>query len=417
MPSTPPPVPAGCPVHVLDPSGSAPHSEPAGLRGRGTAVRVELPGGVIAWSVTRYEVIKDLLADPRVSRDFKAHWPGHEAVPESWPLAALVLMDSFLNAYGEEHRRLRRTVTPAFTPRRVKAMEPRIHELARTLVADLGRTPPGETADLRASLSRPLTMAVICDLLGIPEHMRGPVVAAIDSLLDTTVDAEQAMAARVKVDERFGALLKYKRNDPAQDLTTEMLNPAEGPPLTDKQARDTLFLMIGAGFETTVNMMTSAAHSVLSDPILLDRACRGEADLGEVVEESLRRDGPIMHMPLRYAIEDIDLGEGVVIGRGEPIVVAFGASGRDPQMHPDNPDTFDPGRASKEHLSFGHGAHFCMGSHLARTEARLGLAELFRVLPDITLAEAGRKPSRVISLIVNGASELPVVPRPTGSTA
>lgn len=240
-------------------------------------------------------------------------------------------MGSFLNAYGEEHRRLRRTVTPAFTPRRVKAMEPRILDLARSLVADLGRTPPGKIADLRASLSRPLTMTVICDLLGIPEHMHDPVVAAIDSLLDTTADAEQAMTARVKVDERFGALLEYKRNDPAQDLTTEMLNPAEGPPLTDKQARDVLFLMIGAGFETTVNMMTSTAHSILADPALLDRVRRGELDFGEVVEESLRRDGPIMHMPLRYPIEDIDLGEDVVIGRGEPIVVAFGASGRDPR--------------------------------------------------------------------------------------
>jgi cytochrome P450 len=380
-------------------------------------VRVELPGGIVAWSVTRHEVIKELTADPRVSRDAERHWPDRHRVSDDWPMASVALHDSFFNAYGEEHRRHRRMVAPAFTPRRVQAMAPRVRARADELVADLARVPPGRAVDLRATLSRPLTMTVICDLMGVPDHLRDPLAAAVDAVLDTTADAERMGAAHAELHARFAALLEYKRRHLSTDLASDLIAPDDGSPMSDERLLGTLFLMIGAGFETAVNLITSAAHALLTHPGTAERLRRGDLAVDDVVEETLRRDGPAMHLPLRYAVEDIDLGDGVVIERGEPILLAFGAAGRDPALHPDEPDAFDPDRASKDHLAFGFGVHFCLGAHLARLEARTALSALFESLPGLALADPEKDPPRLTSLLVHGPSELLVVPRPGRSTA
>ncbi len=171
-----------CPFR-MDPAGGDLQAEAAELRQVGPAVRAVLPGGVVAWSVTRYESIRELVSDPRVSRDFRAHWPDRDRVPDGWALGALTFMEGFLNRYGEEHRRLRRMVTPAFTPTRVRALEETVRSRARELVAEIARSAPGEVVDLRASLSWPLTMWVICELFGVPDERKAEVAAAVDALL------------------------------------------------------------------------------------------------------------------------------------------------------------------------------------------------------------------------------------------
>ncbi|MFD8012581.1 cytochrome P450 [Streptomyces sp. NPDC058955] len=153
-------------------------------------------------------------------------------------------------------------------------------------------------------------------------------------------------------------------------------------------------------------------HVLLTHPDTLTRIRQGTLDWDDVVEETLRIDGPVMHVPLRCAVEDIDLGEGVVIRKGAPIIIAFAAAGRDPELHPDDPDRFDPTRAGKKHLAFGHGPHYCLGAHLARLEARIALTTLFAQLPDLALAHPEEQPPRVTSMIVNGPENLPVIPRP-----
>jgi 2-hydroxy-5-methyl-1-naphthoate 7-hydroxylase len=119
-----------------------------------------------------------------------------------------------------------------------------------------------------------------------------------------------------------------------------------------------------------------------------------------------------MYLPMRFAIEDIDLGEGVVIPKGDPIIIGFAAAGRDPALHPDCPESFDPARASKEHLAFGHGPHFCIGAHLARLEAEVALSTLFEHLPDLALAHPEEEPARLPSFVVNSFASLEIVPRP-----
>lgn len=401
-----------CPV--LDPTARAMHTEAAALRAEGPAVLVELPGMVRAWSVTRHSVIQALTGDPRVSRDARRHWPGLADVPDGWPLAPIVLQQSFLNAYGEEHRGFRRRIAPSFSPRRVEGMRPQVQATADRLVEALAALPPGATADVRQALALPLAMTVICDLFGVPDHLHDKLGTAIHAILDPSVDPERALAVQAELHNRLTELLRYKREHPAADLTSDLLLPSEPEeePMPDPVLLDTLFLMIGAGFETSVNLITNAVGVLLTHPGNLARVREGAIGWQDVVEETLRFDGPVMHLPMRFAIEDIDLGEGVVIGKGDPIIIGFAAAGRDPELHPDRPERFDPTRTGKEHLAFGHGPHFCLGAHLARLEADVALTTLFKHLPDLALAHPGKQPTHLPSFVVNSLASLEIVPHP-----
>ncbi len=401
-----------CPV--LDPTGRTMHAEAASLRVEAPAVLVELPGPVHAWAVTRHSVIQALTNDPRVSRDIRQHWDGVAEMPEGWSLAPIALQQSFFNAYGEEHRRSRRRVAPSFSPRQVERMRPQVQATADRLVEALAALPPGASTDIRQTLALPLTITVISDLFGVPDHLRTRVGRGIDAVLDSSLDPEHAMAALDELYVRLGELLQYKREHPASDLTSDLLLPS-GPdeePMPDAVLLGTLFLMIGAGYETTVNLITSAVQGLLNHPENLTRIKQGTISWQDVIEETLRIEGPVMHIPMRCALEDIDLGEGVVIRKGDAITLGFAAAGRDPELHPQCPEGFDPTRASKEHLAFGHGPHFCLGAHLARLEADVALTTLFKRLPGLTLAHPGQQPARLQSFIINGPAGLEVIPHP-----
>ncbi|WP_042283046.1 cytochrome P450 family protein [Nocardiopsis alba] len=193
-----------CPFR-MDPAGGDLQAEAAELRQVGPAVRAVLPGGVVAWSVTRYESIKELVSDPRVSRDFRAHWPDRDRVPDGWTLGALTFMEGFLNRYGEEHRRLRRMVSPAFTPKRVRALEETVRDRARVLIAEMARSAPGDVVDLRSSFSWPLTMWVICELLGVPDERREAILVGFGAHF--CVGAHLArLEGRVALEELFATL-------------------------------------------------------------------------------------------------------------------------------------------------------------------------------------------------------------------
>lgn len=405
---------ARCPA--LDPLGRASHAEAADLRARGPAVLVELPGGVKAWAVTRHSVIRRLTTDPRVSRDFRRHWPGVVDIPEGWALAPVGLQQSFVNTYGEEHRKLRGPVASSFSPHRIQELRASVQATADRLVDAMVAVPPGKSVDARQALSVPLTMTVICDLLGVPHDMRTRLGAAIDAAMDTTGDAEEGVARQGELQDRLARLLAHKREHPGRDLTSDLLAAptATERPRTEQETLDTLFLMLGAGFETSVNLITNALFALLSHPEHLAALRAGTIGWSDVIEESLRHEGPVAFLPLRYAVEDIDLGEGVLIRRGEPIIIGFAAAGRDPQAHPSHPDEFDPTRLDKSHLAFGYGPHFCLGAHLARLEAHIALATLFERLPDLALARPHETPPRITSFIVNGPTHVDIVPTPMG---
>lgn len=169
-----------CP-YTIDPTGSDLHGEAAALRRRGPATQVELPGGVVVWTVTDTALIKRLLTDPRVSRDTYQHWPawenGEGELARTWPLAMWVADRNMITAYGAEHSRLRRLVAKAFTARRTNALRPRIEQIVATLLDSIAARGKEGPVDLRAEYAYALPTWVISELLGVPDAIR-------DELLD-----------------------------------------------------------------------------------------------------------------------------------------------------------------------------------------------------------------------------------------
>ncbi|MYX43923.1 cytochrome P450 [Streptomyces sp. SID89] len=394
---------------ALDPFVTDLDGESARLRAAGPLAAVELPGGVPVWAVTHHAEARALLTDPRLVKDIDVWgaWRRGE-IPADWPLIGLANPGrSMLTVDGAEHRRLRTLVAQALTPRRVERMRERIERLTQDLLDALPAD--GGVVDLKAAFAYPLPMYVVADLMGIDTGRLPRLKVLFEKFFSTQTPPEEVVATLTELAQIMGETVAAKRRAPGDDLTSALILASEdGDHLTDQEIVSTLQLMVAAGHETTISLIVNAVVNLSTHPDQRDLVLSGAADWSAVIEETLRFSTPTSHVLIRFATEDVPVGDKV-IPAGDALIVSFGAIGRDENAHGPTAGDFDITRESKNrHISFGHGPHVCPGAALSRLEAGVALPALYARFPRLDLAVPADQLRNKPVVTQNDLFELPV---------
>ncbi|MFS4095779.1 cytochrome P450 [Streptomyces sp. AF1A] len=382
------------PAFVADP-----YPAYAELRARGRVIRYE-PSD--QWLVPHHADVSALLRDRRLGRTY-LHRFSHEDFgrtpppPEHEPFHTLN-DHGMLDLEPPDHTRIRRLVSKAFTPRTVERLKPYVHGLAEELVAALAGAGGG---DLLADVAEPLPVAVIAEMLGIPEADRGllrPWSADICGMYELNPSEEaaaKAVRASVEFSEYLRELIAARRKEPGEDLISGLIAAHdEDDRLTEQEMISTAVLLLNAGHEATVNATVNGWWALFRNPGQLTALRADHSLIPSAIEELMRYDTPLQLFE-RWVLDDIEI-DGTTIPRGAEIAMLFGSANHDPAVF-DRPERLDLARGDNPHISFSAGIHYCIGAPLARMELAASMSALLRLAPTLTLAEEPeRKPNFVI---------------------
>nr|WP_269856422.1 cytochrome P450 [Streptomyces sp. RPT161] len=372
----------------------------AALRARGPVHRVRIPEGAEAWLVVGYEAGRAALTDPRLSKQWKK-------AAADFPLTSPSAGPHMLNSDPPDHARLRKLVVREFTARRVQGLAPRVQEITDGLLDAMLAAPDGR-ANLVEALSFPLPIAVICELLGVPMLDRAAFRDWSNNALSATDPAVRYAAAQ-EVSGYLDRLLDDKRRHPGDDLMSALIRTTDedGDRLSADELRGTAWLLLVAGHETTVNLISNGVLALVTHPEQL-AALRADFTLiDNAVEEMLRWDGPVETPTYRFTTEPYEVGGTVIPGGGELVLVALADADRDPDRFPE-PNRFDIRRPAGGHVAFGHGIHYCLGAPLARLEARIAIRTLLERCPDLALDADPAALTWREGMLIRGPHQLPV---------
>jgi cytochrome P450 len=383
--------------------------------------RITLPTGEQAWLLTGYREARAALNDPRLVKGVS---PATARAQELVPDLAPALTTHMLRFDGADHTRLRRLVGAAFTRRRMENLAPRIQRIADGL---LDGVEPADEVDLLPAYSLPLPLTVICELLGVPEEARDDFRAWTNAMIGAAfADPDEFASAAASSVTYLRSLLDERRRRPADDLLSALVTARDdGDRLTEDELTSMVWILVAAGHETTVNLITSGVYALLTHPDQLVRLHAHPELIDGAVEELLRYESPLqIAIPLR-AVEPMEIA-GTPIAAGDVVLPGLLAANRDPAqtLGPDtpaparttSPDTLDPdrldvGRRHNQHLAFGHGVHHCLGAPLARLEARIALSTLLTRFPRLRLACPADELSWRENVLIHGLTGLPVTLR------
>ena len=359
------------------------------------------PGGRGFWVVSKYDDIVTVGKDPG---RFSSHRGGTN-IPDYPPEDLSTIQMLMLNMDPPQHNKFRRLVSQGFTPRMVGQLEKRIHDVTRGIIdkiADKGE------CDFVRTVAAELPLQVIAEILGIPLEDREKVfdwsnrlIGFDDPEFQTSLD--DGKQAAFEMWQYANELGEGRKGQKGEDLVTVLLNAeVDGVGLTEMEF-DAFFLLLSvAGNETTRNLISGGLLALLENPEQRKRLIADPSLIPSAVEEMLRWVTPVMYFR-RTATRDTEL-RGVKIKENDKVCVYYTSANRDEDVFPDG-DRFDVGRTPNEHLAFGVGQHFCLGTSLARLEIRAMFEELLRRLPDIELAGGVR---RLRSNFINGYKQIPV---------
>lgn len=365
--------------------------------------------------VSTYYEIRSLLHDPRISSDAR-NLAAHAADPLAEPAhEESALPPGFLKLDPPEHDRLRRMTNrpfgPPHSPRRVDGMRPELHAIVTGLID--GIADPGRI-DLVEQFSYPFPVTVICRLLGVPRedearfHTWADTLAASldpDPGADPAERGKDAHDARMQLGMYLAGLIEERRRNPGEDMLSQLATAQGGDgPMTTMELLSTAALLLIAGHETTVNLITNGMLTLLRHPDVLQRLRDDPRLAVPLVEELLRFEPPVQLVPQRTTLADIEV-RGVTIPKGAALWLVLAAGNRDP-LRWENPDRFDPDRPDIQHLGLGSGIHSCFGAPLARLETQLALSELARRLENPRLLED--PPPYRQNAVLRGPRHLPI---------
>jgi cytochrome P450 len=367
---------------ILDPASRA-NPFPLYAELRKTPVTREADGTYV---VSSYDQIVALLHDPRISSDPRSR-PGVDGDPTSGD-GPPGLPSPFILRDPPGHDRLReqamRQFGPPHTPERVEGLRPWLTEITADLVDKFAGK---HSVDIVEDFAYPLPVTAICKLLGVPledqPRFREWADATIESVDPNTGTFEERTRRRNQVNaelgQYFSGLVDARAGQPGDDLISGLLtDTADHGPMSREDMLATADLLLIAGHETTVNLITNGMLTLLRHPDALDRLKREPGLIIGLVEELLRYEPPVQMLTSRTTLADIDI-DGTTIPQGSPLVLMLAAGSRDPGHFPD-PDRFDPNRTNNQHLGYGSGIHYCFGAPLARVETQVALPELARRL-------------------------------------
>ena len=365
------------------------------LQQDGVVHRVRTTVGDQAWLVTGYEEVRRLLADERLGRS-------HPDPAKAARLGESALFGGPMGSYDTEqadNARLRSLLQPHFSPRRMRALRPRVEELTAGLLNDLAEH--GPPADLHQALALPLPVQVICELIGVPYADRDQFRAWSEAVGD--------VRDRARSDQGLGELFGYgrqlvarKRKQPGEDFISRLC----ADDLGDDEIAMLSMALLFAGHETTVAAIGMGALCLLANPGQQQALINDPGRITTAVEEMLRAPGRSGGGIPRYARTDLQIGE-VTVRAGDLVLLDNRAAGHDPAVFP-SPDRFDITRQGPAHLSFGHGAHYCLGAPLARIELQAVFSQLLARFPEMRLAVPVEQLRVRSGTLTGGLTKLPV---------